>query len=95
MVQVFLIIVVIAIAILLAFGMCLIVVIFGHEDDKNVAWIPKVVTVFGLWLAFASVLILPYDVANTQSGGGQSPFHSTQRWMHASAELCAHSEVYL
>jgi hypothetical protein len=30
----------------------------------------KIVTVFGLWLAFASVLVLPYDVANTSSSGG-------------------------
>lgn len=73
MVEVFLIIVVVAIAILLAFGMCLMVVIFGHEDDKNTAWFPKIVTVFGLWLAFASVLVLPYDVANTETGGGQDP----------------------
>lgn len=69
MVNVFLIIVVVAIAVLLAFGMCLVVVVFGHEDDKNTAWFPKIVTVFGLWLAFASVLVLPYDVANTQAGG--------------------------
>lgn len=25
-------------------------------------------TVFGLWLSFASVLILPYDVANVREG---------------------------
>ena len=71
MVDVFLIIVVIVIAILLLFGQCLVVVVFGHEDDKNTAWFPKIVTVFGLWLAFASVLVLPYDVANTRSGGGE------------------------
>lgn len=35
-VNIFLIIVVVVLAILLAFGMCLIVVIFGHEDDKSV-----------------------------------------------------------
>ena len=69
MVDVFLLIVVIVIAILLAFGMCLVLVVFGHEDDKNVAWVPKVVTVFGLWIAFASVLILPYDVANSAGSG--------------------------
>lgn len=67
--EVWLLIVVCVLAVLLAFGMCLVVVIFGHEDDKNTAWVPKIVTVFGLWLAFASVLVLPYDVANTQEGG--------------------------
>lgn len=65
-----LIIVVIAVAILLAFGMCLTVVIFGHPDDKNMAWLPKIVTVFGLWLSFASMLVLPYDVANSSGEGG-------------------------
>jgi hypothetical protein len=67
--EVFLIIVVVAIAILLAFGMCLTLIIFGHPDDKNMAVLPKVVTVFGLWLSFASVLVLPYDVANSSGGG--------------------------
>jgi len=70
MVDIFLIIVVIAIAVVLMFAMCLTVVVFGHPDDKNTAWVPKVVTVFGLWLAFASVLVLPYDVANSSGGGG-------------------------
>lgn len=61
--DIFLILVVVIMSLLLLFGMCLAIVIFGHEDDKNVAWFPKIVTVFGLWLAFASVLVLPYDVA--------------------------------
>jgi len=70
MVEVFLLIVVCVMAVALLFGMCLTLVVFGHPDDKNVAWVPKVVTVFGLWIAFASVLILPYDVANSSGSGG-------------------------
>lgn len=70
MVEPFLIIVVIVMAVLVLFGVCLLVVIMGHPDDKNVAWFPRIITIFGLWLAFASILILPYDVANAKTAGG-------------------------
>jgi len=41
---------------------------FMIEDDKDGAWFPKFTAVAGLWLAFSSMMITPYDVANTQSG---------------------------
>jgi LMBR1 domain-containing protein 1 len=40
---------------------------FSHPDDKNVAVFPKVVVVSGLWLAAATILVLPFDIANTYS----------------------------
>jgi LMBR1 domain-containing protein 1 len=70
MVDVFLLIVVAVLAVLLLVAMVLMLILFGHPDDKNTAWFPKIVTVLGLWLAFASLLILPYDVANSKGDGG-------------------------
>eukprot|EP00854_Cymbomonas_tetramitiformis_P004051 gene4051-5024_t len=37
---------------------------FQHPSDRNQAWIPKLVVVFGLSIAQISVLMLPLDVAN-------------------------------
>lgn len=37
---------------------------YQHPDDGNQAWVPKAVVVFGLWLAMATVLLFPLDVAN-------------------------------
>eukprot|EP00462_Mataza_sp_D1_P000606 CAMPEP_0175091244 /NCGR_PEP_ID=MMETSP0086_2-20121207/1795_1 /TAXON_ID=136419 /ORGANISM="Unknown Unknown, Strain D1" /LENGTH=531 /DNA_ID=CAMNT_0016363965 /DNA_START=38 /DNA_END=1633 /DNA_ORIENTATION=- len=65
-----LIIIVIAMAVITGFAVVLMIVKFGHPDDKNVAKFPKIVTFLGLWLAFASVLIIPYDVANSRGQGG-------------------------
>jgi len=56
-------------AVITAFAVILMIIKFGHPDDKNVAKFPKVVTFLGLWLAFASVLIIPYDVANSRGQG--------------------------
>lgn len=41
---------------------------FMIEEDKNGAWFPKFTAVAALWLSFASMMIMPYDVANTQAG---------------------------
>lgn len=68
--EVFLIIIVLAMAVLSAVGVALLMIKFGHPDDKNVAKFPKIITFLGLWLTFASVLIMPYDVANTKGNGG-------------------------
>jgi len=48
------------------------VIYFGHPDDRTEAKFPKVIVVFGIWLAFASVLILPYDVASSKSTSNDS-----------------------
>ena len=78
-----LLVVVVVMAVVLAFISVMMVVYFSHPDDKVGAKLPKLVTVsratphktfiasylqmFGLWLAFASVLVLPYDVANSRA----------------------------
>lgn len=41
--------------------------LFMSPDDKNQAWLPKIITVVGLCLACFNVLLLPYDVANRQN----------------------------
>lgn len=42
------------------------VFLYQHEDDRNQAWLPKIIVIFGLSLACFNVLLLPYDVANRQ-----------------------------
>jgi len=54
----------------LLLGLCLLILAyFGHPDDQNQAYVPKFITVLGLFLAFSNVLALPYDVENSRSGG--------------------------
>ncbi|KAH6798226.1 LMBR1-like membrane protein [Perilla frutescens var. hirtella] len=40
---------------------------YQHPDDKNQAYFPKFVVVFGLTIAAISILMLPADVANRQA----------------------------
>ncbi|KAL9247024.1 hypothetical protein vseg_020495 [Gypsophila vaccaria] len=40
---------------------------YQHPDDKNQAYFPKFVVVFGLSVAVISILMLPADVANRQA----------------------------
>ena len=42
-------------------------VIFQHPEDRNQAWLPKIVVVTGLSLAIYTVLLFPLDVANSES----------------------------
>uniref|UniRef100_A0A7S1PTF4 LMBR1-like conserved region-containing protein n=1 Tax=Neobodo designis TaxID=312471 RepID=A0A7S1PTF4_NEODS len=42
------------------------VFLYQHEEDRNQAWLPKCIVIFGLSLACFNVLLLPYDVANRQ-----------------------------
>ena len=44
--------------------MTYIMVVYSHPDDKNKAWVPKVVVVLAFSLAAFSVILLPFDVAN-------------------------------
>jgi LMBR1 domain-containing protein 1 len=58
------------IGVFLLAAMVLLVIYFGHPDDKNEALFPKLVVVLGLWLSFSSILILPYDISNSRGSGG-------------------------
>jgi len=43
---------------------------FSHPDDKNEAYLPKAVVLFGFVLASAMVLLLPLDVVNKEGYAG-------------------------
>ena len=60
----FLILVTVVVALLLVGISVYLVVHYQHPDDGNQAWVPKGVVLFGLWLAMATVLLFPLDVAN-------------------------------
>ena len=47
------------------------VVKYQHPDDKNDAYIPKLVVMFGFVLSGATVLLLPLDVANNEGYAGE------------------------
>ena len=55
--------------ILLVIGLYLLVH-YQHPDDKNEAYLPKLVVIFGFVLAGATVLLLPLDVANNEGYAG-------------------------
>ncbi|SPQ96846.1 unnamed protein product (mitochondrion) [Plasmodiophora brassicae] len=48
----------------------LLVIKFGHPDDKNTAMFPKFIVVLSLFLATACVLMFPLDVACTRAQSG-------------------------
>merc|ERR1711966_641640 len=45
---------------------------FQHPGDKDdpATRLPRFIAMFGIWLALASLLIMPYDVANSRSSSG-------------------------
>lgn len=63
--------IVVAFVILTIIGLYL-VVKYQHPDDKNDAYFPKLVVLFGFVLAGATVLLLPLDVANNEGFAGAS-----------------------
>ena len=70
MVDVFLVIcIVVAFAIMIVAGVYFIVY-YQHPDDKNEAWVPKIVVLLGLCLAGGTVLGLPLDVGNNSTNPG-------------------------
>lgn len=71
MADVFLIcVIVISVFLLCVVGLYL-VVKYQHPDDKNDAYIPKLVVLFGFVLAGGTVLGLPLDVANNEGYAGE------------------------
>ncbi|KAF4316909.1 hypothetical protein BBO99_00008267 [Phytophthora kernoviae] len=69
-IDLFLLAVVIIIAVALVICNVYILVYFQHDDDKNTAYFPKALVVFGLFFAEATVLLLPLDVANNSTAIG-------------------------
>ena len=55
------------VAILVLLVSLYLVVNYQHPEDKNQAWIPKIVVLLGLTVAFWTILLFPLDVANQQS----------------------------
>ena len=54
----------VVVAVVLLAACVYVLVHYQHPDDGNQAWLPKGVIVLGLWLAMATVLLFPLDVAN-------------------------------
>lgn len=53
---------------LLAIGVAVYILItYQHPEDKNQAWLPKIVFVFGVSLAIWTVLLFPLDVGNRKA----------------------------
>ncbi|KAL1508346.1 hypothetical protein AB1Y20_004456 [Prymnesium parvum] len=68
--NVFMLIVCIVMTVMILLGSFYFLVYFSSEEDRNVAYFPKVIVVLGLTLVCLTVLMLPLDVANRQSDGG-------------------------
>lgn len=62
--------IVISLVILLVVGLYLLIK-YQHPDDKNDAYVPKLIVWFGFVLAGATVLLLPLDVANNEGYAGK------------------------
>eukprot|EP00826_Nyctotherus_ovalis_P011973 TRINITY_DN1311_c0_g1_i7.p3 TRINITY_DN1311_c0_g1~~TRINITY_DN1311_c0_g1_i7.p3 ORF type:complete len:194 (-),score=53.83 TRINITY_DN1311_c0_g1_i7:1092-1673(-) len=71
MIDVFLLIVVILLAIILVGVNIYLLIYYSHPDDQGFgeSVYPKIIVVLGLTLAFAQILILPLDVSNARGDG--------------------------
>lgn len=69
MVEPFLIVSVIVVAILIFIMSIITLIKFQHPDDRVQAWCPKFVVVLGFFLIFGVAMLMPYDVANRDGGG--------------------------
>jgi len=77
----------VVVAILVLFVSLYFVVHFQHPEDKNQAWIPKIVVLLGLSVSMWTILLFPLDVANQQACDLDIPLSScdttlpmTQLW---------------
>lgn len=51
-------------------------VIYQHPEDRNQAWVPKIIVLTGMCVAIWTVLLFPLDVANQQSCALNIPLSS-------------------
>ena len=72
----FLIVVAVVIALLCIGVAVYLLVEYMHPEDKNQAWLPKAVVIFGISLAIWTVLLFPLDVANQKACAADLPLSS-------------------
>ncbi|KAI3435533.1 hypothetical protein D9Q98_001598 [Chlorella vulgaris] len=72
----FLIIITVVVAILVLLVSLYLVVHFQHPEDRNQAWLPKLVVLLGFSVAFWTILLFPLDVANQQACDFDVPLSS-------------------
>ncbi len=72
----FLIIVAVVVSLLAVAVAVYILITYQHPEDKNQAWIPKIVFVFGVSLAIWTVLLFPLDVGNRKACTAGIPYSS-------------------
>ena len=70
MADIFLIVVTVVTFVLLTIVGVYLIVKYQHPDDKNDAYLPKLVVLLGFVLSGATVLLLPLDVANNEGYAG-------------------------
>lgn len=54
-------------AVLVLFGSGVFLIQMQHPDDRNAAWLPKIIVLLGLFLSCGMVLMLPFDASLSQS----------------------------
>ena len=64
------------VAILVVLVSLYLVVNYQHPEDRNQAWIPKIVVVLGFSIAMYTILLFPLDVANQQACSLDIPLSS-------------------
>lgn len=70
MINIFLIVLLVAIPILAVFFSCIFVALFSTPTERFSSPIPKIVVMFSMALAICSIFVLPFDVWNTTQYGG-------------------------
>lgn len=66
------------VAILVLLVSLYLVVNYQHPEDRNQAWIPKIVVLLGFAVAFWTILLFPLDVANQQACALDVPLSSCE-----------------
>lgn len=66
----------VVVAILVLLVSLYLVVHFQHPEDRNQAWLPKLVVLLGFSVAFWTILLFPLDVANQQACDFDVPLSS-------------------
>lgn len=68
----------VVVAILVLLVSLYLVVNYQHPEDRNQAWIPKIVVLLGFAVAFWTILLFPLDVANQQACALDVPLSSCE-----------------